>query len=76
VRIAFAASPARSEHDMVPGLIQIADRLTGPGVANNRSHRNFDDEVLAATPMTVAAHSVLTATGLALFVIAEIQQRR
>jgi hypothetical protein len=76
VRIAFATSPARGEHETVPGLIQIADRLTGPSVANNRSHRNFNDEVLAPTPMTVAAHSVLTATGLALFVIAEIQQRR
>jgi hypothetical protein len=76
VRIAFAASPAGGEHNTVACLIQIADRLAGPGVANDRSHRNFNDEVLIATPMTFAAHSVLAATGLALFVIAEIQQGR
>ena len=69
-----AASPAGGEHKTIPGLIQIADSLAGPGVANDRSHRNFNDEVLAATPMTIASHSVLAATGLALFVIAEIQQ--
>jgi hypothetical protein len=76
MRIAFAAPAAGGEHNTVAGLIQIADSLAGPGVANDSSHRNFNDEILAAAAMTIAAHSVLAATGLALFVIAEIQQCR
>src|SRR5688572_8988638 len=76
VRIAFAASPAGGEHKTVASLNQIADSLAGPGVASNRSHWHSNDEVLAATPMAIAAHSVLAATGFALFVIAKIQQGR
>jgi hypothetical protein len=75
MRIAFAASPAGGEHTTVPDLIQIADSLARPGVSNDRSHRHFNDDILTATPMTIAAHSVLSATGLTFLMIAKIQQR-
>src|SRR3990170_6226978 len=74
--VTFATpAPRRNDHPFTRRL-QIADQLTGGGVAHNRAHRHLDFAVIAAPPIAVAPHAMLAAPRLVLLLIAQIEQCR
>ena len=76
MRVALAPSAAgRNNYALTSGL-QIADQLTRCCVTDDGSDRDFDDAVVAAVPVTVAAHAMLPAAGFVELLVTQIEQCR
>ena len=74
MRITLATPSAGSDDYSLIGHLQIGDQFVSRGVADNRSHGNFDFPVIAPMAVAVTPHTVLTARRFVLLLIAQIKE--
>jgi hypothetical protein len=76
VRVALAASATPCHGDALTSGLQITDQLTRCAITDHGSNRNFDDAIIAAMPVTVAAHTMLPAASFVQLLITKVEQCR
>ena len=76
MRIAFAASAAVCNDHLLTSALQITNQLTRCAITDNAADRNFDDPVIAAVSVTVAAHAMLPAASFVELLITKVEQCR
>src|SRR6202049_3795737 len=66
---------AASDYDALVGACEINHFLAGVVVIDNRSYRNFEDNILAFAPRLVRAFTVTSALGFVFRIKAKVHQR-
>src|SRR5258708_28367433 len=73
--IAASTASAASDYDALVGACEIKHFLVGVVVVDNRSYRNFEENILAFAPRLVRAFTVTSALGFVFRIKAKEHQR-